>query len=198
MYASLDIIPTIAGAESVLVPSEAVIATGLRNVVIIDAGQGHFRAQEVRLGDESGGKTVVLDGVKDGDKVVLSGQFLIDSEASLTGTLARLEGNSETSSSVPMEKPADAVPTPELHLATGTVKRIAGHDWTIDADAIASLNMGAMTMSFVCPQKIPTEDIHAGQRVSFSFFRNADGAFEIAKIAVLDAGVTPKPNGAKP
>jgi len=98
MYASLDITPTAAGAESVLVPSEAVIATGLRNVVIVDASQGHFRAQEVRLGDEANGKMVVLDGIRAGDEVVLSGQFLIDSEASLTGTLARLESRGDATS----------------------------------------------------------------------------------------------------
>lgn len=196
MYASVEIVPS-TGAENVLVPSEAVIATGLRNVVIVDAGSGHFRAQEVRLGDEFGGKTVVLEGVKPGDNVVLSGQFLIDSEASLTGTLARLETRSNAPA-MSMEKPAESTPASEQHLATGRVKRIDGHNWTIDADAIPSLDMGAMTMSFVCPQKIPIDDIRAGQRVSFSFFRNADGAFEIAKIAVLDAGVAPKPNGAKP
>jgi len=98
MYASLDITPTAAGAESVLVPSEAVIATGLRNVVIVDAGQGHFRAREVRLGDEANGKTAVLDGIRAGDEVVLSGQFLIDSEASLSGTLARLESRGDATS----------------------------------------------------------------------------------------------------
>jgi len=188
MYASVEIVPTTA-TENVLVPSEAVIATGLRNVVIVDAGSGHFRAQEVRVGDESGGKTVVLDGVKPDENVVLSGQFLIDSEASLTGTLARLDASNDAPA-MSMEKAAESVPAPEQHLATGRIKRIDGHQWTIDADAIPSLGMGAMTMTFVCPQKVPTDDIHAGQRVSFSFFRNADGAFEIAKMAVID--------GAKP
>ena len=76
-----------------LIPSEAVIATGTRQVVIVDAGEGRFRAQEVRLGDEADGRTSVLEGLHDKDAVVLSGQFLIDSEASLTGTLARLGGS---------------------------------------------------------------------------------------------------------
>lgn len=98
MYASVDITPAAAAAENVLVPSEAVIATGLRSVVIVDAGEGHYRAQEVRLGDEANGKTVVLEGVEPGEKVVLSGQFLIDSEASLTGTLARLQSSGDATS----------------------------------------------------------------------------------------------------
>jgi Cu(I)/Ag(I) efflux system membrane fusion protein len=92
MYASIDIAMSAAHGEALLIPSEAVIATGTRNVVIVDAGQGQFRAQEVRLSDDAGGKTVILDGLKVGDEVVLSGQFLIDSEASLSGTIARLDG----------------------------------------------------------------------------------------------------------
>ena len=79
-------------AESVLVPTDAVIATGTRSVVIIDDGKGRFRAQEVRIGDEANGKTQIVDGIEDGESVVLSGQFLIDSEASLSGTLVRLQG----------------------------------------------------------------------------------------------------------
>ena len=194
MYANLEITPPAAGAESVLIPSEAVIATGLRSVVIVDAGQGHYRAQEVRLGDEANGKTVVLDGVKPDEKVVLSGQFLIDSEASLTGALARLEGSGETAPAekMPMSVPAE---TPEQHLAQGIVKRIDGKRCTIDADAIPSLGMDAMTMTFACPSNI-VGNVHTGQRVSFSFFHNADGAFEIVKIAALDANAGP--NGAKP
>jgi Cu(I)/Ag(I) efflux system membrane fusion protein len=92
MFATVDIAAP-AAEPHVLVPSEAVIATGTRQIVIVDAGNGHYRAQEVRIGAEAGGKTVVLDGIADGDSVVLSGQFLIDSEASLSGVLKRLEGS---------------------------------------------------------------------------------------------------------
>ncbi|QBB69435.1 efflux RND transporter periplasmic adaptor subunit [Pseudolysobacter antarcticus] len=96
MFAHVEIASSVGVAESLVVPTEAVIATGLRSVVIVDEGHGRFRAQEVRIGDESSGKTSVLEGLKDGDTVVLSGQFLIDSEASLTGTLSRLGGSTES------------------------------------------------------------------------------------------------------
>jgi Cu(I)/Ag(I) efflux system membrane fusion protein len=91
MFAQVDIAASTQGAAGVLVPADAVIATGMRHVVIVDSGQGKFRAQEVRVGDEANGRTQVLDGIGDGETVVLSGQFLIDSEASLGGTLARLQ-----------------------------------------------------------------------------------------------------------
>lgn len=93
MFARVEIASAARSIDSVLIPSEAVIATGTRQVVIVDAGEGRFRAQEVRIGDEADGRTSVLEGLHDKDAVVLSGQFLIDSEASLTGTLARLEGS---------------------------------------------------------------------------------------------------------
>jgi Cu(I)/Ag(I) efflux system membrane fusion protein len=96
MFAQVEIASTAGLAESLVVPTEAIIATGLRSVVIVAEDHGHFRAQEVRIGDEANGKTAVLDGLKDGDTVVLSGQFLIDSEASLTGTLSRLGDSDRT------------------------------------------------------------------------------------------------------
>jgi Cu(I)/Ag(I) efflux system membrane fusion protein len=91
MFAQVDIAASTANAADILVPTDAVIATGLRHVVIVDNGQGKFRAQEVRVGDEANGKTQVLDGIAEGETVILSGQFLIDSEASLSGALARLQ-----------------------------------------------------------------------------------------------------------
>ncbi len=90
MYARIEI-ATANATASVLLPTDAVIATGTRNVVIVDDGEGRFRAQQVRVGDEANGKTQILDGIGEGERVVLSGQFLIDSEASLSGTLTRLQ-----------------------------------------------------------------------------------------------------------
>ncbi|WP_085585626.1 MULTISPECIES: efflux RND transporter periplasmic adaptor subunit [unclassified Pseudomonas] len=73
-------------AQSVLwVPSEAVIRTGRRALVMLAEDGGRYRPVEVRLGQESDGKTAILGGLEDGQQVVASGQFLLDSEASLKG-----------------------------------------------------------------------------------------------------------------
>ena len=74
----------------VLAPTEAVIRTGRRNVVIVAEGEGRYRPVEVTLGPERAGETVILDGIAAGQEVVTSGQFLIDSEASLLGAYQRL------------------------------------------------------------------------------------------------------------
>jgi len=88
MYAQASI----AGArqEALVVPSEAVIRTGQRAVVFV-AGDtpGQFSPVPVELGREVGDKLVVLKGLAEGQKVVASGQFLIDSEASMSGAVGR-------------------------------------------------------------------------------------------------------------
>ena len=75
-----------------LVPTEAVIMTGKRNVVLLadgDEKSGHFRPVEVELGIDSGGQTEIKRGLTLGQRVVVSSQFMIDSEASLKGVEAR-------------------------------------------------------------------------------------------------------------
>ncbi len=76
--------------DVLLVPSEAVIRTGTRDVVIVAEGDGRFRPVHVELGAERGGQTIVRAGLDVDDEVVTSGQFLIDSEASLTGAYQRM------------------------------------------------------------------------------------------------------------
>lgn len=80
------------GSTALLVPSEAVIRTGTRTIVMLAIGNGRYQPAEVRTGREGGGQTEILEGLAVGEKVVASGQFLLDSEASLTGIPARKLG----------------------------------------------------------------------------------------------------------
>ena len=74
------------GAAALLVPSEAVIRTGRRDLVMVAGAGGRYQPVEVKVGREGGGKTEILAGLGEGQKIVASGQFLLDSEASLSGT----------------------------------------------------------------------------------------------------------------
>jgi Cu(I)/Ag(I) efflux system membrane fusion protein len=74
---------------ALLVPSEAVIRTGTRSIVMLAMGDGRYHPAEVVAGREGGGKTEILRGLTVGEKVIASGQFLLDSEASLTGIAVR-------------------------------------------------------------------------------------------------------------
>ena len=74
-----------------LVPDEAVIATGTSTRVIVAEADGRFRPVAVQTGQSADGKTEILAGLQGGERVVVSGQFLIDSEASLSGALERMQ-----------------------------------------------------------------------------------------------------------
>ncbi|WP_081375447.1 efflux RND transporter periplasmic adaptor subunit [Pseudomonas chlororaphis] len=74
--------------EVLWVPSEAVIRTGRRALVMLAEDAGRYRPVEVRPGPDNAGKTAILQGLEEGQQVVASGQFLLDSEASLKGLVA--------------------------------------------------------------------------------------------------------------
>ncbi|MES2298467.1 MAG: efflux RND transporter periplasmic adaptor subunit [Pseudomonadota bacterium] len=90
MFASVSL-QAEGGEPALLVPSEALIQTGTRSVVMRALGAGRFEPVEVEAGREANGQTEILKGLGAGDKVVVSGQFLLDSEASLKGFAARTE-----------------------------------------------------------------------------------------------------------
>ena len=79
--------------KSLLIPTEALIQTGQRTVVMLAEGSGRFRPVNVEAGIESGGLTEIKRGLALGQRVVVSSQFLIDSEANLKGVEARLNDN---------------------------------------------------------------------------------------------------------
>ena len=91
MFVTLDLAQPRAEPQLV-VPSEAVITTGERAVVIIAREGGSFAVTHVSGGLQVSGKTVILKGLTEGQSIVVSGQFLIDSEASLRSTIDRLQG----------------------------------------------------------------------------------------------------------
>ena len=95
MFAQLRLRPA-SGQAVPLVPNEALIATGTDSRVIVLASDGSFQPIQVRTGRSSGGRTEILAGLKGDERVVTSGQFLIDSEASLSGALERLGNREET------------------------------------------------------------------------------------------------------
>ena len=90
MFANVTLQGT--GGRAIVVPSEAVIDTGRRQVVIVRRG-GSFVPQEVSVGRDYDEWTEIVSGPQPGEQVVASGQFLIDSEASLQGVISRLQAN---------------------------------------------------------------------------------------------------------
>lgn len=91
-----------AGAEQVpLIPAAALIATGDDSRVIVMRSDGGFEPVRVRTGRSGGGRIEILEGLQGGEHIVTSGQFLIDSEASLSGALQRLGAPTPAASAPP-------------------------------------------------------------------------------------------------
>ena len=165
-------------ADVLLVPSEAVIQTGTRSVVILAQDGGKFQPVDVEVGGEGNGQTEIRKGLSAGQKIVLSGQFLLDSEASLKGTTSRM-GDTQSSGSAPQAP---------LHHGQGKVERIDKDEVTISHGPIATLQWGAMTMGFKTPPAGLPRNVSVGDRVSFDIKPRQDGTFEIVAISpVTDA-----------
>lgn len=146
-----------ATSPALAVPTEAVIRTGQRAVVMVAEDGGRYRPVEVMLGGEVGAMTQILDGVSEGQRVVASGQFLIDSEASLKGVLAQ----SRDSNSTPPAAPA----SPAVHEAEAKVDAIDGNEITLTHGPFKSLNMPGMTMPFPLSNEHVAHGIKPGDKV---------------------------------
>jgi Cu(I)/Ag(I) efflux system membrane fusion protein len=176
--------------KALLVPTEAVIQTGKRTVVMLAEENGRFRPVDVEAGIESGGQTEIKRGLQAGQRVVVSSQFLIDSEASLKGVEARLND---------LPKPVAANAAPR-HEGEAKIDAIGKDALTLSHGPIPSLKWGAMTMDFKSPppQALP-RNLKAGDRVSFEFYMGADGLPQLTRVAPLVAvpGPAPVASGSK-
>ena len=84
-------------------PSLAVLRTGQRNVVVVELGEGRFAPRAVTLGHQGPGYVEVLEGLEEGDRVVTSAQFLIDSEANLQEAIQKMIAKRREAMSEPGE-----------------------------------------------------------------------------------------------
>ncbi len=162
---------------ALMVPSEAVIHTGTRAVAIVAEGEGKFRPVDIETGRDSGGMTEIRKGLKAGQRVVASGQFLIDSEASLKSTLTRLESVQGSPASDP---PGGG------HVGNAKVNAVDPGAGKIDIShgPITSLNWPEMTMGFRVEDKTLLQGLKAGDRINFEMRGepDKDGNYIITRI----------------
>jgi membrane fusion protein, copper/silver efflux system len=172
--------------EAIVVPSEAVIATGARKLVMIAGASGRFAQRDVETGLEARvdgiDVTEIRRGVEAGEKVVVSGQFLFDSEASLKGGGAVDAAKSVSGSASPADTPAGK---PAEHRGEARVEKISGDAVTLSHGPIPSMKWPDMTMDFRAPKAGLPRNVASGDRVAFSFKARADGQFELTHIAPM-------------
>ncbi|MGH9203289.1 MAG: copper-binding protein, partial [Vicinamibacterales bacterium] len=137
-------------------------------------GDGKFAPVDVDVGIEADGRSEIRKGLDAGQKVVVSGQFLIDSEASLKGTAMRMSDMPAAET-----EPAGGA----THRGEGKVARIGKDEITLSHGPIPSLQWGPMTMGFRLPASGLPENVAVGDSVTFEFRQTADGMFEITTLS---------------
>jgi Cu(I)/Ag(I) efflux system membrane fusion protein len=176
MYVEVSLVS--AARRGLTVPAEAVIQTGTRGVVIVMDGD-RFRAATVKTGVEVAGRAEILDGLKPGERVVSSGQFLIDSEASLKGALDRLA------------PPAEPTTRSGIVPGRGTVTGIdvAKGRVELDHEPIQALKWPRMTMEFVVSDKTALAKLKKGDIVEFELRSEPgkEGDYRIEKLTSRSA-----------
>lgn len=172
MFAELEI--PVAGAASVVtVPNSAVIDSGSKQVLIVQLAEGRFEPRVVKLGARGSEFVQVLDGVKEGEMVVSSANFLIDAESNLKAALGGMQKASETAKPVAVGHKAGGVLN-AIDAAAGTV--------TISHEPVASLKWPAMKMDFVLANSGLVAGLKPGAAVEFEFVERQAGEWVVTSL----------------
>jgi RND family efflux transporter MFP subunit len=183
MYAQVELS---AGGSTVLaVPNSAVIDNGTRRVVLIDQGEGRFEPREVKLGARGDEYAAIVDGVKEGERVVVAANFLIDAESNLKAALGGLAGGTDVAGRKQV-----------THNATGRLDDVDAKTGMllITHEPIASLKWPRMTMEFVPANDAVAKSVQPGTPISFEFVERKPGEWVVTKVERAQA---PAPGGAK-
>ncbi len=178
--------------DALSVSSESIITTGKRKIVIVKEGDlkksGSYRPVQITTGQERDNVTEILSGLTEGEEVVVSGQFLIDSEASLSGVLARLSNQNQFLQDKAMGKGMGqgsdmrdmqmrkVKPMSDEKIALDKIPRGLGKVVDIDVKSnhvtlnhkpIAALGWPSMTMGFKVKDSTQLTKLNAGDEVTF-------------------------------
>lgn len=190
MYAQVRIAAR-AQSDVLTVPQDAVIRTGGPSRVIVALGEGRFEPREVETGLSSGGDVEVVSGIAEGDEIVVSGQFLIDSEASMSASLRRMSDPAriadEASSPDDQGNPVDVVPVMPI-TAMGTVNSVMpGHRMlNITHEPIRSIGWPTMTMDFTAAAEVDLTGLQPGDSIHFELVQSDDDVYLVTAVHVIN------------
>ena len=169
--------------DIIVIPMEGLIRTGRDERVILDLGDGRFEARKVVAGIESGDYVEIIRGIDKGDRIVVSGQFLIDSEASMRASLMRMSntGAGDASDS------ASAATAAEEVTASGIIKLIKSDQRTLSLqhDPIKELGWPSMTMDFQLADDVSLDGLGINDSITFKL-QKTDDRYQIVSIRRMD------------
>lgn len=207
MFAQIEL--SVGGKTKVLtVPNSAVIDSGTRRIVLVQLAEGRFEPREVKLGGRTDNYVEVMDGVKEGEQVVVAANFLIDAESNLKAAIGGFgqSGHGGTAAAGTTAPQSTTPPTPTRtaattaggaiesapvakspvvgHRAAGTVKALDVKSGTLSIahGPVESLKWPAMTMDFKAANDTLLTGLQPGTGVAFEFVERSPGEWVVTKI----------------
>ncbi len=163
------------------IPREALIRTGNSERVMLALGGGRFQPAAVRAGIESGDRIEIISGLEEGEEIVTSAQFLIDSEASFTGSVLRM---SDMKSSKTTPRKAKKKEAKKEFWAQGTINEITADQKkaNVTHGPIEALGWPGMTMDFMLSPALDMALVKKGEDIHFKIQKTDSGMYAIIEI----------------
>jgi Cu(I)/Ag(I) efflux system membrane fusion protein len=171
MFAQV-IIHTDSEEQTLLVPKEAVIRTGTQNRVVLVVAKGQYKSVEVSLGQVTNEYAQILNGVEVGEQVVISAQFLLDSESSIDSDFMRMSFS--PADDVQVNAADDKVDSANVEGVINKINlqtRVA----SISRGPIEKWDRGPATLDFIFADRLALDQLKQGERIHFTFeIQNGD------------------------
>ena len=177
MYATVELAGG-AARKALAVPDSAVIDGGVRRVVLVQRAEGRFEPREVKLGARADDYVEVLEGVREGESVVVSANFLIDAESNLRAAIGGL------AAPAPAGDGAAGKPASAAHRGEGTVEALDPAAGTVKLThgPIPTLKWPGMTMNFALANSALAAGLAPGARIAFEFVERKPGEYVVTRI----------------
>ena len=188
MFAQVEL-PVDTKRSVLTVPTSAVIDSGTRQIILVQVQEGRFDPREVKLGARSDDRIEVLEGVRDGEMVVVAANFLIDAESNLKAAIGGL-GHSGHGSPAPQGGSAESKATTSVgHRGEGKIEDIDTKigSLTIAHGPVSTLKWPAMTMEFKVANSSLLSGLKPGMSLSFEFVERGQGECIITAIKPVTA-----------
>ena len=197
MYAHAEFTSSRGKGRVLAVPDSAVLDTGTRQLVLVQLGEGKYEPRPVKLGARGDGYIEIIEGVKEGENVVVSANFLIDAESNLKAAFSGFGQGSNGAKTEEKGQTKAAVGATATHRGEGTVEAVdpANASVTLAHGPIASLKWPAMTMDFKVKDAAMLRTLKPGQRIVFDMTGEPGGEYTI--VGIEAAGAKPATDASK-
>jgi len=168
------IIHTASTEDTLLIPKEAIIRSGSNNVVVLALGDGRFKSIEVKIGRFDGQSAEILAGLEEGERVVTSAQFLLDSESSKTSDFKRMNHEID-----------DKTVQPSVWVEAKINSLMAGHRMVnVTHQAIDEWDWPTMTMDFLVAESVSFSELEQGMTLHIEIREIKNNVYQISNVHI--------------